>query len=99
MNGSDVWGSSAPYGDILPVFKWNIYKRMITFPSKMMTVITFTVIIIDDSLQNTLGEKKMPSVIWKLLISLPTGTAIILSFMKLLIFLINIHLNNGRTSP
>ena len=32
----------------------------------------------------------MPSVIWKLLISLPTGTAIILSFMKLLIFLINI---------
>ena len=27
MNGSDVWGSSAPYGDVLPVFKWNIYKK------------------------------------------------------------------------
>ena len=21
MNGSDVWGSSAPYGDVLPVLK------------------------------------------------------------------------------
>ena len=42
----------------------------------------FKTAIIDDSLQNTLG-KKMPSVIWKLLISLHTGTAIILSFMKL----------------
>ena len=49
----------------------------------------FKTVIIDDSLQNTLGEKKkMPSVIWKLLISLPTGTAIILNFMKQLIFLI-----------
>ena len=75
MNGSDVWGSSAPYGDVLPVFKWNIYKRMSTY-------FPFKTVIIDDSLQNTLG-KKMPSVIWKLLISLPTGTAIILSFMKL----------------
>ena len=27
MNGSDVWGSSAPYRDVLPVFKWNIYKK------------------------------------------------------------------------
>ena len=27
MNGSDVWGSSAPYGDVLPMFKWNIYKK------------------------------------------------------------------------
>ena len=27
VNGSDVWGSSAPYGDVLPVFKWNIYKK------------------------------------------------------------------------
>ena len=26
MNGSDVWGSSAPFGDVLPVFKWNIYN-------------------------------------------------------------------------
>ena len=58
MNGSDVWGSSAPYGDVLPVFKWNIYKKNEYFP--------FKTVIIDDSLQNTLGEKKMPSVIWKL---------------------------------
>ena len=36
MNGSDIWGSSAPYGDVLPVFKWNIYKRMSTFPSKLL---------------------------------------------------------------
>ena len=50
----------------------------------------FKTVIIDDSLQNTLGEKKIQSVIWKLLISLPACTAIILSFMKLLIFLINI---------
>ena len=56
----------------------------------------FKTVIIDDSLQNTLGEKKMPSVIWKLLISLPTGTAIILSFMKLLIFLINIPFEHGE---
>ena len=38
----------------------------------------------------------MASVIWKLLISLPTGTAIILSFMKLLIFLINIPFEHGE---
>ena len=56
----------------------------------------FKTVIIDDSLPNTLGEKKMPSVIWKLLISLPTGTAIILSFMKLLIFLINIPFEHGE---
>ena len=56
----------------------------------------FKTVIIDDSLQNTLGEKKMPSVIWKLLILLPTGTAIILSFMKLLIFLINIPFEHGE---
>ena len=31
MNGSDVWGSSAPYGDVLPVFKWNIYKKISSF--------------------------------------------------------------------
>ena len=46
----------------------------------------FKTVIIDDSLQNTLGEKKMPSVIWKLF-DFITGTAIILSFMKLLFFL------------
>ena len=51
MNGSDVWGSSAPYGDVLPVFKWNIYKRMSTY-------FPFKTVIIDDSLQNTLVEKK-----------------------------------------
>ena len=51
MNGSDVWGSSAPYGDVLPVFKWNIYKRMSTY-------FPFKTVIIDDSLQNTLGKKK-----------------------------------------
>ena len=50
MNGSDVWGSSAPYGDVLPVFKWNIYKRMSTY-------FPFKTVIIDDSLQNTLGKK------------------------------------------
>ena len=32
--GSNVWGSLAPYGDVLPFFKWNIYKRS-TFPSKL----------------------------------------------------------------
>ena len=51
MNGSDVWGSSTPYGDVLPVFKWNIYKRMSIFHSKLT-------VIINDSLQNTPGEKK-----------------------------------------
>ena len=56
----------------------------------------YKTVIIDDSLQNTLEEKKMPSVIWKLLISLPTGTAIILSFMKLVIFLINIPFEHGE---
>ena len=29
MNGSNVWGSLAAYGDALPLFKWNIYKRRI----------------------------------------------------------------------
>ena len=50
MNGSDVWGSSAPYGDVLPVFKWNTYlQKNEYFP--------FKTVIIDDSLQNTLGKK------------------------------------------
>ena len=35
MNGSDIWGSSAPHGDVLSLFKWNFYKRMSTFPSKL----------------------------------------------------------------
>ena len=50
MNGSDVWGSSAPYGDVLPVFKWNIYKRMTSY-------FPFKTVIFDDSLQNILEEK------------------------------------------
>ena len=54
MNGSDVWGSSAPYGDVLPVFKWNIYKRMSSY-------FPFKTVIIDGSLQNTLGEKNPKS--------------------------------------
>ena len=66
MNGSDVWGSSAPYGDVLPVFKWNIYKRMSTY-------FPFKTVIIDDSLQNTLGEKKCQESFGNFLISLPTG--------------------------
>ena len=33
MNGSNVWGSLAPYGDVLPVFKWNIYKTRSIFIS------------------------------------------------------------------
>ena len=35
MNGSNVWSSLAPYSDVLPLLKWNIYKRMSTFPSKL----------------------------------------------------------------
>ena len=89
MNGSDVWGSSAPYGDVLPVFKWNIYKGMSTY-------FPFKTVIIDGSLQNTLGEKKCQVSFGNFLISLPTGTAIILSFMKLLIFLINIPFKHGE---
>ena len=27
MNGSNVWGLLAPYGDILTLFKWNLYKK------------------------------------------------------------------------
>ena len=32
MNGSNVWGSLAPYGDVLSLFKikWNVYKKNIT---------------------------------------------------------------------
>ena len=53
-------------------------------------------VIIDGSLQNTLGEKKCQESFGNFLISLPTGTAIILSFMKLLIFLINIPFEHGE---
>ena len=49
-------------------------------------------IIIEDSLQITLAEKK---IIWNLF-DFITCTAIILSFMKLLIFLINIPFEHGE---
>ena len=75
MNGSDVWGSSAPYGDVLPVFKMEYLQKNEYFP--------FKTVIIDGSLQNTLGEKKCQESFGNFFISLPTGTAIILSFMKL----------------
>ena len=29
MDGSNVWGSLAPYGDVLSLFNWNIYKKNI----------------------------------------------------------------------
>ena len=28
MNGSNVWGSLEPLGDVLSLFKWNIYKKI-----------------------------------------------------------------------
>ena len=90
MNGSNFWGSLAPYGDILSLFKWNIYKRSSYFPFKN--------VIIDNSLQNTLGEKKNAKCHLETFLFhyLPTCTAIILSFMKLLIFLINIQFEQGE---
>ena len=45
MNGSDVWGSSALYGDVLRVQMEYLQKNEY-FP--------FKTVIIDDSLQNTL---------------------------------------------
>ena len=56
----------------------------------------FKTVIIDDSLQNNLGEKNAKCHLETFLISLPTGTAIILSFIKLLIFLINIPFEHGE---
>ena len=56
----------------------------------------FKTVVIDGSLQNTLGEKKCQESFGNFLISLPTGTAIILSFVKLLIFLINIPFEHGE---
>ena len=58
MNGSNVWGSLVPYGDVLPLFKWNIYKRSSSyFPSLKFPFMAFKTVIIDDSLQITLGNK------------------------------------------
>ena len=58
----------------------------------------FKTAIIDDSLQITLEEKinKCQVSFGIFLISLPTCTAIILSFMKLVIFLINIPFAQGE---
>ena len=71
MNGSNVWSSLAPYGDALPWFKWNIYKRR--------SIFLFKTVIIDDSLQITLGSHPRR-------IDFITYTAIILNFIKLVIF-------------
>ena len=40
MNGSDVWGSSAPYGDVLPVFKTSngIFMRKISSLMKLRII-------------------------------------------------------------
>ena len=79
MNGSDVWGSSAPYGDVLPVFKWNIYKRMSSY-------FPFKTVIIDDSLQNTLGEKNAKCHLEFSYFFICTATGIILHFIELVNF-------------
>ena len=87
MNGSNVWGSLVPYGDVLPMFKWNIYKTKSIFLSKLSY-------LIDDSLQITLVQK----IFWNLF-DFITCTAIVLNFMegwKLVIFLINIPFEQGE---
>ena len=51
MNGSNVWGSLAPYGDFLPLFEWNSYlQKQEFFPCKT--------VVIDDSLQSPWERKK-----------------------------------------
>ena len=42
MNGSNVWGSLAPYGYDLLWFKWNIYKTGSIFLSGLMIIGTFS---------------------------------------------------------
>ena len=90
MNGSNVWGSLAPYGDVLPLFKWNIYKRSRYFPLKT--------VIIDDSLQITLGEiiNKCQVSFGIFLISLLIHLLAILYFVNLVIFLKNIPFEQGK---
>ena len=56
----------------------------------------FKTVIIDDSLQNTLGEKKNAKCHLETFDFITCLTAIILSFMKLLIFLINIPFEHGE---
>ena len=51
MNGSKVWGSLAPYGDVFPCVQMEYLQSKEYFP--------FKTVIIDDSLQITLGEKKI----------------------------------------
>ena len=79
MNGSNVWGSFAPYGDVLPFFKWNIFTKE--------GVLSLQTVIIDDSLQITLGKKKIAKCHLEcsyLFICIATG--IILHFMELVNF-------------
>ena len=49
MNGSNVWGSLAPYGDLIPSVQMEYLQDEKYFP--------FETVIIDDSLQITLVEK------------------------------------------
>ena len=95
MNGSNVWGSLAPYGDASPCSN-GIFTKQGVFSFQTRSIFLsnkeyfpFKTVIIDHSLQITLVEfffinaKCHLESFW---ISLPTGTAIILSFTKLLIF-------------
>ena len=87
MNGSNVWGSVAHYGDVLSLFQWNIYLQdKEYFP--------FKTVINDDSLQITLVEKNKCKVSFG--ICLITCTPIVQNFMKLLIFLIIIAFEQGE---
>ena len=54
MNGSDVWGSSAPYGEF-----WLMVTRVQMEYLQKNEYFPFKTVIIDGSLQNTLtlGEK------------------------------------------
>ena len=68
----------APYGDVLPVFKWNIYKRRSSFPSKT--------VIIDESLQITLEKKIKKCHLEFSYFFISTATGIILHFTELVNF-------------
>ena len=59
MNRSNVWGSLAPYGDVSSRVQKEYLQNKEHFP--------FKTVIIEDSLQIALREKKkMPSLIWNL---------------------------------
>ena len=49
VNGSNVWGLLAPYGDVFPRVQMEYLQNKQYFP--------FKTDIIDDSLQISLGEK------------------------------------------